>query len=93
LVIRKLKRLLVVYASPRQDIPALHISIAARQSAVASTLGVKRSKAGARELRWLRGEPPRLLDVEPLRPRIAAVRIVDMSTSNARAEFTGAFSL
>jgi hypothetical protein len=40
-----------------------------------------------------RGEPPRPLDVEPPRPRIAAVRIVDMSTSNARAEFTGAFSL
>jgi predicted phage-related endonuclease len=33
------------------------------------------------------GEPPRLFGVEPLRPRIAAVRIVDMSASNSWAEF------
>jgi len=37
------------------------------------------------------GETPRLFGVEPPRPRIAAVRIVDMSSSNAWAEFAGVF--
>src|SRR6516164_1831583 len=37
------------------------------------------------------GEPPRLFGVEPPRPRIAAVRVVDMSSSNAWAEFAGVF--
>jgi predicted phage-related endonuclease len=37
------------------------------------------------------GEPPNLFGVEPPRPRIEAVRIVDMSTSNAWAEFSGVF--
>jgi predicted phage-related endonuclease len=37
------------------------------------------------------GEPPHLFDVEPPRPRIAAVRIIDMSTSNAWAEFAAVF--
>ena len=37
------------------------------------------------------GEPPRLFGVEPPRPRIEAVRIVDMSTSNAWAEFAAVF--
>jgi predicted phage-related endonuclease len=37
------------------------------------------------------GEPPHLFDVEPPRPRIEAVRIVDMSTSNAWAEFAAVF--
>jgi predicted phage-related endonuclease len=37
------------------------------------------------------GEPPRLFGVEPPRPRIAAVRVVDMSASNAWAEFAGMF--
>ncbi len=37
------------------------------------------------------GEPPHLFGVEPPRPRIAAVRIVDMSASNAWAEFAGIF--
>jgi predicted phage-related endonuclease len=32
------------------------------------------------------GEPPRLLGLEPPQPRIEAVRIVDMSTSNAWAD-------
>ena len=35
------------------------------------------------------GEPPRLFGVEPPKPRIEAVRIVDMSASNAWAEFAG----
>jgi hypothetical protein len=39
------------------------------------------------------GEPPRLFLVEPPRPRIAAVRIVDMSSSNAWAEFAAVFRL
>ncbi len=38
------------------------------------------------------GEPPTLFGVEPPRPRIEAIRIVDMSTSNAWAEFAGVFS-
>jgi predicted phage-related endonuclease len=37
------------------------------------------------------GEPPRLFGVEPPKPRIEAVRIVDMSASNAWAEFAGIF--
>jgi predicted phage-related endonuclease len=37
------------------------------------------------------GEPPRLFGTEPPRPRIEAVRIVDMSTSNSWAEFAGVF--
>jgi predicted phage-related endonuclease len=37
------------------------------------------------------GEPPYLFDVEPPRPRIEAARIVDMSTSNAWAEFAAVF--
>src|ERR1022692_2165558 len=37
------------------------------------------------------GEPPRLFGVEPPRPRIEAVRSVDMSASNAWGEFAGVF--
>jgi predicted phage-related endonuclease len=37
------------------------------------------------------GEPPRLFGAEPPRPRIAAVRIVDMSASNSWAELAGVF--
>ena len=37
------------------------------------------------------GEPPRLFGIEPPRPRLAAVRIVDMSASNAWAEFAAVF--
>ena len=38
------------------------------------------------------GEPPSLFGVEPPRPRIEAVRIVDMSSSNAWAEFAETFA-
>ena len=38
------------------------------------------------------GEEPRLFGVEPPKPRIEAVRIVDMTTSNAWAEFAGVFA-
>jgi predicted phage-related endonuclease len=38
------------------------------------------------------GEPPRLFGVAPPKPRIDAVRTVDMSASNAWAEFAGIFS-
>ena len=38
------------------------------------------------------GEPPRLFGVEPPKPRIEAVRIVDMSSSNAWAEFSAIFA-
>ena len=37
------------------------------------------------------GESPRLFSVEPPRPRIEAIRIVDMSASNSWAEFAGVF--
>ena len=38
------------------------------------------------------GEPPQLFGVEPPRPRIEAIRIVDMTSSNAWAEFSGIFA-
>src|SRR5215472_10880204 len=38
------------------------------------------------------GEPPRLFGVEPPKPRIEAVRIVDMSSSNSWAEFAAVFA-
>jgi len=38
------------------------------------------------------GEPPTLFGVEPPKPRIEAVRIVDMSSSNAWAEFAVIFA-
>src|SRR5580698_3605628 len=37
------------------------------------------------------GEPPRLFGVEPPRPRIEAVRTVDMGSSNSWAEFAAVF--
>jgi predicted phage-related endonuclease len=39
------------------------------------------------------GEPPRLFGIAPPRPRIEAVRAVDMSTSNAWAEFANLYRL
>ena len=38
------------------------------------------------------GEPPKLFGVEPPKPRIEAVRIVDMTSSNAWAELAAVFS-
>jgi predicted phage-related endonuclease len=38
------------------------------------------------------GEPPRLFGVEPPKPRIEAIRTVDMTASNAWAEFAAVFS-
>jgi hypothetical protein len=37
------------------------------------------------------GEPPLLFGIEPPRPRVEAVRIVDMSASNSWVEFAGVF--
>ena len=37
------------------------------------------------------GEPPRVFLVDPPKPRIEAVRVVDMSTSNSWAEFAGIY--
>jgi len=37
------------------------------------------------------GEPPHLINSEPPRPRIEAIRIVDMSSSNSWAEFAALF--
>src|SRR3981081_4243373 len=39
----------------------------------------------------LDGEPPRLFGVEPPRPRIEAVRVVDMTASNSWGEVAGRF--
>jgi len=39
------------------------------------------------------GEPPRLFGIEPPRPRIEAIRSVDMSGSNAWAEFANLYRL
>jgi predicted phage-related endonuclease len=38
------------------------------------------------------GEPPSLFGVDPPKPRIRAIRIVDMSSSNAWAEFAAVFA-
>jgi predicted phage-related endonuclease len=38
------------------------------------------------------GDPPSLFGVQPPKPRIEAVRIVDMTSSNAWAEFAGVFA-
>jgi len=38
------------------------------------------------------GDPPRLFFAEPPRPRIEAIRIVDMNASNAWAQFAGVFA-
>lgn len=37
------------------------------------------------------GAPPALFDCEPPKPRIEAVRVVDMTSSNSWAEFAGLF--
>jgi predicted phage-related endonuclease len=37
------------------------------------------------------GEPPHLINAEPPRPRIEAIRIVDMTSSNSWAEFAALF--
>jgi hypothetical protein len=37
------------------------------------------------------GEAPQLFGIEPPRPRVEAVRVVDMSSSNAWAEFAGVY--
>jgi len=38
------------------------------------------------------GEPPQLFGVDPPKPKIEAIRIVDMSTSNAWGEFAGIYT-
>src|SRR6202034_1704498 len=37
------------------------------------------------------GDPPHLFGVEPSRPRLEAIRVVDMSASNSWAELTAAY--
>jgi hypothetical protein len=50
---------------------------------------------GASQIAWapasLRRMRPHLFTVEPPRPRIEAIRIVDMSSSNSWAEFAAVF--
>jgi hypothetical protein len=50
-----------------------------------------RARAPCNERQSSRGEAPGLFGIEPPRPRIEAVRIVDMSGSNSWAEFAGVF--
>ena len=38
------------------------------------------------------GEAPRLFEVEPPKPRVEPIRVVDMTSSNAWAEFAGVFA-
>jgi hypothetical protein len=38
-----------------------------------------------------RGEPPHLFGIEPPKPRLQAIRIVDMSSSNSWAEFANLY--
>jgi predicted phage-related endonuclease len=38
------------------------------------------------------GEPPRLFGIDPPRPRLDAVRIVDMTSSNAWADFAAVYA-
>ncbi len=38
------------------------------------------------------GEPPQLFGVDPPKPKVEAIRIVDMTTSNAWAEFAAVFA-
>src|SRR4051794_25734397 len=38
------------------------------------------------------GEPPHVFAIEPPRPRLAVVRVVDMSASNAWAEYAAIFA-
>ena len=38
------------------------------------------------------GEPPQLFGVDPPKPRLETVRVVDMSSSNAWAEFAAIFT-
>ena len=38
------------------------------------------------------GEPPRLFGIDPPKPRLEPIRIVDMTSSNAWAEFAGVFA-
>jgi hypothetical protein len=37
------------------------------------------------------GQPPRLFGIEPPRPRVEAIRVVDMTRSNSWAEFAGIY--
>ena len=58
-----------------------------------STLSAPHRHRGAKFWRCVEsGEAPRLFGVEPPKPRIEAIRIVDMSASNAWAEFAATFS-
>ena len=57
-----------------------------RSTSISSSLRSGSSGAVSRD-----GEPPALFGVEPPKPRIEAVRVVDMSTSNVWAEFADIF--
>jgi hypothetical protein len=66
-------------------------TLAASAECAAAVLG---RTTGSVESHWVEkaANPPRLFGVEPPKPRIQAVRIVDVSGSNAWAEFAGIFA-
>jgi hypothetical protein len=60
----------------------------------ARNCGTQRRKSTAERKFWRcveNGEQPQLFGVEPPKPRLEAVRVVDMSGSNSWAEFAGLF--
>jgi hypothetical protein len=65
----------------------VEISIAA--DPIYQTILIAAEKAFWRSVKT--GEPPALFDCEPPKPRIEAVRVVDMNASNSWAEFAGLF--
>src|SRR5580698_702345 len=65
----------------------IEISIAA--DPIYQTILIAAEKAFWRAVK--NGEPPALFDCEPPKPRIEAVRVVDMNASNSWAEFAGLF--
>jgi hypothetical protein len=54
--------------------------------------GVQSYRSRLANQTFIPDQSPALFCVDPPKPRIAAVRTVDMSTSNAWAEFAGAFT-
>jgi len=82
------------------NVAAIAFALAACAATIATVEEIDRALATAMltaERKFWRsvqsGEPPRLFNIEPPRPRIEAVRTVDMSGSNAWAEFANLYRL
>ena len=65
------------------------IEIAIEADPIYQTILIAAEKAFWRSIKT--GETPALFDCEPPRPRIEAMRVVDMNASNSWAEFAGLF--